>query len=115
MGKKKHYNGQNRQHANQQAREENVFRTTSGFEYRLEAKNLQDMRLLDAMVEMEDQSTPYQSRITSMIKVIRMMLGEDQKEKFYAHVVKLYGWADPEAVGRELKDIIDNLNGSKKK
>ena len=89
--------------------------TSSGFEYELKAKNLQDMRFLDALVLMEDESLSESERTVNMIRVLRLMLGENQKDALYAHVVKLNGWASPAAVGRELKDIISNFDESKKK
>ena len=92
-----------------------LLKTSSGFEYELQAKNLQDMRFLDALVLMEDESLSESERTVNMIRVLRMMLGENQKDALYAHVVKLNGWASPAAVGRELKDIISNFDGSKKK
>ena len=91
------------------------FRTLTGFEYTIQAKNIQDMRFLDALVSMEDPALTEAERVVSMVRVIRMMLGEEQKEALYAHVTKLHGWADPAAVGAELKSIISNFDESKKK
>lgn len=114
MSKKKHYNGQNGQNL-QQEKKENRFRTSSGFEYELNTKNLQDVRFLDALVEMEDPSTKEEQRVVSMIRVIRMILGTEQKDALYARIEKQYGWVPPAAVAKELKDIIGNLSESKKK
>lgn len=90
-------------------------KTSTGFEYTLEAKNLTDMRFLDALVIMQDESLPESERTTATIRVIRLLLGEGQKDAFYAHITKEYGWASPEAVGKELGDILTNFDDTKKK
>lgn len=123
MSKKKngyYYQSKNQQqNQNIQQEQTTPFRktlsTSSGFEYILQAKNLQDMRFLDALVLMEDESLSESERMVNMIRVLRLMLGESQKDALYAHVVKLNGWASPAAIGRELKDIISNFDESKKK
>lgn len=94
---------------------EKKYRTPSGFEYTLKAENLQDMRLMDALVSMEDTTLTEAERVTSMVRVIQLLLGFDQKEALYAHVVRNVGWASPVAVGLELKAIIRNFDEAKKK
>ena len=90
-------------------------KTATGFEYELKAKNLSDMRFLDALVIMQDESLSEAERTTATVRVIRMLLGEGQKDAFYAHIAKHYGWASPAAVGKELGDILANFDQGKKK
>ena len=90
-------------------------RTSSGFEYTLKAQNLQDMRFLDTLVAMEDESLTEAERVTNMVRFLRLALGETQKDAFYAHIVRIYGWASPAAVGKELRDILNNFDQGKKK
>lgn len=91
-----------------------IFTTKSGFQYRI-TENMNDMRLLDALVTMQDQSLGETERSVACAKAIRYLLGETQKEALLAHVVKAYGWARPDAVAMELMEIISNFDESKKK
>ena len=90
-------------------------KTRSGFEYKLEAKNLTDMRFLDSLVAMQDASKSESERTLATVRVIQLLLGDAQKDAFYEHVARVYGWAEPAAVGRELGDILANFDQSKKK
>ena len=123
MSKKKHYG--NRYNNQQQIKQfpqdhqekpkgPKIYRTSTGFEYRL-TQNLYDMRLIDALVTMQDPSIDYGTRSVAYMKALRFLLGEDQKEALFAHVVRRVGWADPKVVIKELMDIIANFEESKKK
>lgn len=94
---------------------ERKIKTASGFECAINEENLQDMRLIDALVSMEDTGLDAGSRIVSMIRVLRLMLGEEQKDAYYNYLVKKKGKADPQTVGEDLKVIINSLNEDKKK
>lgn len=122
MSNKKRNNGQNmppRQPQTQQQENQSPIgqklKTSTGFEYELKAANMADMRFLDALVSMQDASLPEAERVTSTVRVVRYLLGEGQKDAFYAHVVQKYGAASPAAVGKELGDILANFDAGKKK
>ena len=112
----RHQDGQRPQEAGQkQAAVGRKLSTSSGFEYTLAAKNLTDMRFLDALVTMQDESLSEPERTIATVRVIRMLLGEEQKDAFYAHITKKYGWPSPAVVGKELGEILANFDQSKKK
>ena len=90
-------------------------KTRTGFEYKLEAKNLTDMRFLDGLVTMQDPNKSESERTLATVRVIQILLGDEQKDAFYEHIVRTYGWADPAAVGKELGDILANFDQGKKK
>lgn len=119
MGNKKGYNGQNRPKPDQQTQHSRSpfgrkLKTSTGFEYVLIAENVADMRFLDALVTMQDASLPEGERTASTVRAIRYLLGESQKDAFYAHIVQHYGAAGPEAVGQELGEIIASFDQAKK-
>lgn len=90
-------------------------KTPTGFEYELKAKNLTDMRFLDNLVTMQDPNRNENERTVATVRVIQLLLGDEQKEAFYAHVVKIYGYADPAGTGKELGYILANFDQGKKK
>lgn len=90
-------------------------KTRTGFEYTLKAKNLTDMRFLDGLVTMQDPNKSESDRTLATVRVIQLLLGDEQKDAFYEHIVKTYKWADPAAVGKELGDILANFDQGKKK
>lgn len=125
MGRKQHSGYQNRSQNGQQTQKmpqdhlqqeksPKIFSTKSGFTYQI-TENMNDMRLLDALVTMQDPSLSETERSVACTKAIRFILGENQKEALFAHIVRRYGWARPDAVARELMEIIANFDESKKK
>lgn len=125
MSKKKYSGYQNRNQNEQQMQKTpqdhmqreagpKTFSTKSGFKYQI-TENMNDMRLLDALVTMQDPSLSETERSVACTKAIRFLLGENQKEALFAHIVKMYGWARPDAVARELMEIIANFDEGKKK
>ena len=53
--------------------------TKSGFKFEVDEKLLDDMELLEALTEAEEESY-------KIPKVLKMFLGEEQKERLYNHV-----------------------------
>lgn len=51
----------------------------SGFEYQIEESTLDNMELLDAIAEVEENPM-------GISKVVKMLLGEDQRRKLYDHL-----------------------------
>lgn len=124
MGKKKHYNQTGRNQAQQSKsfpqdhkpaeKEPKFYHTSSGFQYQI-TENVHDMRLVDALITMQDPSLEESERSIACMKALRMLLGNDQKEALYAHIVKRYGWVPPKAIVKEMMDIIANFEENKKK
>lgn len=98
----------------QKESKQKVYKTSSGFEYKI-TENISDFRLADAIVTMQDPTLDEGTRSVACVKALRFLLGEDQKEALFAHIVKRYGWVPSPAVARELMDIIGNFDENKKK
>lgn len=74
-------------------------KTKSGFEFTVDDEKLNDMRFVDALAEaMEDTfKAP---------KVIKMLLGEEQKEALYTHLETEKGNVPIEAVMEAIEEIM---------
>lgn len=73
--------------------------TKSGFEYQINAELLNDMELLDAIAEMEDNPL-------NLSKVVRKVLGESQRKALYDHVRDESGKVTVDAVSEEFVEIL---------
>ena len=122
MSKKKH-NGNNANNGSRQvvpqdhlapANGPKTYTTSSGFEYRI-TENMSDFRVIDAMVTMQDPSLDEGTRSVACVKALHFILGDNQKEALFAHIVKRYGWVPPGAAAKELMEIIANFDERKKK
>lgn len=124
MGKKKHYNQTGSNQAQQAEtlpqdhkpadKAPKIYQTSSGFRYKI-TENLYDMRLVDALVTMQDPSLEESERSIACMKALRLLLGNDQKEALFAHIKKRYGWVPPKATINEMMEIIANFEENKKK
>lgn len=81
-------------------------KTKSGFAYSISDENVNNMELLDALAEAEDENP---LRIS---KVLRLLLGDEQRKELYGHLREENGRVPVEAVMTELKEILAN-DGSK--
>lgn len=90
-------------------------KTKSGFEFSIPDERIFDMRTVDALVAMEDASLSEETRSIALVRAIRFLLGDKQKDALYAHISKEKGVADPYKVGQEFKEILLLLEGDKKK
>ena len=95
--------------------ENKKYKTSSGFEYEINTQNLNDMTIIDGLITMNDATVQEHIRVVAMIRVLRGLLGEEQKDALYAHVIQKEGQAKTEAIGRELREIIESLDENKKK
>lgn len=83
-------------------------RTASGFEFEIEDGVLDNMELLDAIAELEENPL-------KLTKVVKLLLGEETKERLYDHVRNEKGRVPAEALSTEVADIFKLLNGKVKK
>lgn len=83
-------------------------RTASGFEFEIEDGVLDNMELLDAIAELEENPL-------KLTKVVKLLLGDETKERLYDHVRNEKGRVPAEALSTEVADIFKLLNDKVKK
>lgn len=83
-------------------------KTASGFEFEIEDGVLDNMELLDAIAELEENPL-------KLTKVVKLLLGEKTKERLYDHVRNEKGRVPAEALSTEVADIFKLLNDKVKK
>lgn len=83
-------------------------KTASGFEFEIEDGVLDNMELLDAIAELEENPL-------KLTKVVKLLLGEETKERLYDHVRNDKGRVPAEALSTEVADIFKLLNDKVKK
>lgn len=85
-----------------------MMKTASGFEFEIEDGVLDNMELLDAIAELEENPL-------KLTKVVKLLLGEETKERLYDHVRNDKGRVPAEALSTEVVDIFKLLNDKVKK
>lgn len=80
--------------------------TKSGFEYQVDAELLNDMELLDAISDMENN-------FLNLSKVVRKVLGEEQRKALYDHVRDESGRVPVDAVSAEFVEILSGTQQGK--
>ena len=91
----------------------NTITTESGFKCKIDEDSLNDMRIFDAVVDLEEGDTLLQLKASKTL--LTLLLGEDQKEALYKHLEEKEGKAKIDSVGKELSDIFNKLKERKKK
>ena len=77
--------------------------TKSGFKFEVNEEAVKSMEFIDLVSDMDEKPT--------MIgKVIKFMLGEDQKEKLYKHVRGDKKYTPAKDVNKEVEEIFDIIN-----
>lgn len=74
--------------------------TESGFAFEIDEKNLDNMELLDALVELQDDDP------MTLSSVCKLLLGESLRKKLYEHVRAEDGRVPIQKVGKELENIM---------
>lgn len=82
--------------------------TTSGFNFTLDPEDMNDMRVIEALAEVEKGNVLY------VIDLIKLMLGEKQKEALYKHVSNKEGKVSPELCMAEIKEIFEKAGNEVK-
>ena len=75
-------------------------KTKSGFEFEIDEKVADDMELLEALVEAEEQHWKFP-------KLIERILGTEQKQRFYDHLRTKKGNVP---VAKAMKEFVEVLN-----
>lgn len=90
-------------------------KTSTGFAFALPENKLQDMRVLRALAAMlkaPDESNPY-AQLTAMDRLGTLILGSEKYQKLLDHVTTEDGRQPPEAVDKELGEILAAFNQGK--
>ena len=83
-------------------------KTASGFEFEIEDGVLDNMELLDAIAELEENPL-------KLTKVVKLLLGGETKERLYDHVRNDKGRVPAEALSSEVAEIFKLLEDKVKK
>lgn len=78
----------------------------SGFEYRIEESALDNMELLDLIVEVDKNPL-------AISKVVKMLLGEEQRNNLYDHLRTEKGNVPVMAVSEAVAEIFQSSNRGK--
>lgn len=73
--------------------------TATGFNFRIEDEALNNFELLEFMADIEEKPQ-------LMPKVVRMLLGEEQKNALYDHVRTERGTVPADKISAELSEIL---------
>ena len=90
-------------------------KTSTGFAFALPENKLQDMRVLRALAAMlkaPDASDPY-AQLTAMDRLGTLILGSEKYQKLLDHVTTEDGRQPPDAVDKELGEILAALKKKK--
>lgn len=79
-------------------------KTKSGFSYHIKETALDNMELIEIIAEVDDEPL-------LVPKLVKMLLGEEQKKKLYDHIRLDDGTVPSMALAEEIAEI---FNGSKK-
>ena len=72
--------------------------TSSGFKFKIDEVDLNDMEFIEIMAEAEENPLKYP-------KMVERMLGKEQKKKLYDHVRTKGGRVPPDAIDKEVEEI----------
>lgn len=72
--------------------------TSSGFKFKIDEVDLNDMEFIELMAEAEENPLKYP-------KMVERMLGKEQKQKLYDHVRTKEGRVPPDAIAKEVEEI----------
>ena len=90
-------------------------KTSTGFAFALPENRLQDMRILRALaatMKAPDASNPY-AQLTALDDLGTLILGAEKYQKLLDHVAAEDGRQPPEAVDKELGEILAAFNQGK--
>lgn len=87
--------------------------TNSGFTCSIDRNNLDDMRILDALVDVQQGDAV--KKLTGVKTLLERILGEEQKEQLYTHLEDKFGRAGTVLVRNEIIEIFNKLGEAGKK
>lgn len=76
-------------------------RTSTGFEFSIDEEELNNMEFVDALAEAVDDTLQYS-------KVVKLLLGADQRKALYDHVRTESGRVPIEAIVDEVNEIMES-------
>lgn len=79
-----------------------------GFEADIDETAVQDMEFLDALTEMQDGDP------TGLSRMCGMLMEKADKKKLYEMISKKEGRATVEAVGKQITELLEQLQSKKK-
>lgn len=82
-------------------------KTESGFEFTVDENKVNDMRVIDAMVEVED------GNLGGISRLINLILDPAQKKAFYKHIALENGRVPLDVASQEIFEILQ-YNGETK-
>ena len=76
--------------------------TKTGFEIEIDDAKIDDIRVVDALVDIEEGD------LGGVSKAIRLLFTPEQKKSFYDHLQKEYGSMKIEITAKEFFELINN-------
>lgn len=87
--------------------------TDSGYSCTIDKTGMDDMRIMDALVDLQMGSK--MDQVMALRTIMERLLGEDQKEALYKHLEDKHGRAGTSLVQAELYDIFMKIGDAGKK
>ena len=87
--------------------------TDNGFACTIDKSSMDDMRILDALVDLQNGAK--MDQIVALRTITDRLLGGEQKEALYKHLEETLGRASTGAVQSELFDIFTKIGEAAKK
>lgn len=88
--------------------------TSTGFAYELDESRADDMRLVELLAVIEDDSAGSFAQILAAGKAVAMLLGEDGKKALYDHIGTRYDGRVPTGdLFAELEEILSGTDAEK--
>lgn len=84
-------------------------KTTNGFEFEIADEAFNDMRVMDALMELDEAEAEDAAKaIFGMSKVATLLLGKKQKEKMYAFIEKEHGKVNMDVFVEMMGEILSS-------
>ncbi len=90
-----------------------MIKTNSGFECSIDKDARDDMRIFEALIDI--QSGTKIEQITALKTILDRLLGPEQKEALYKHAEEKHGRAGSQIIYAELNDIFEKMGEASKK
>ena len=78
-------------------------KTTTGFEYKIEVKRLNDMELLEVFAELDTNPV-------ALPRALEMLFGKEGKKALYDHVRTESGEVPIDSIEKELSEILGSVD-----
>lgn len=78
-------------------------KTTTGFEYKIEVKRLNDMELLEVFAELDTNPV-------ALPRALEMLFGKEGKKALYNHVRTESGEVPIDSIEKELSEILSSVD-----